>query len=41
MILTRAGMNKAKLTGFFEDHYRVNPLGEIAEMKAWQLLPRQ
>jgi hypothetical protein len=41
MILTRAGMNKAKLTGFFEGHYRVEPMGEIAEMKAWQLLPRQ
>ncbi|HXP12621.1 MAG TPA: hypothetical protein VN795_03105 [Stellaceae bacterium] len=41
MILTRAGMPKAKLTGFFEDHYRVEPMGEIAEMKAWQLLPRQ
>jgi hypothetical protein len=41
MILTRAGMNKAKLTGFFEGHYRVEPMGEIAETKAWQLLPRQ
>ncbi len=40
MILTRAGMNKAKLTGFFQDHYRVEPMGEIAEMKAWRLLPK-
>lgn len=40
MILTRAGMPKAKLVGFFDDHYRVDPLGTIAEMKAWQLLPK-
>ena len=41
MILTRAGMPKAKLTGFFDSEYRVEPMGEIAEMKAWQLLPKQ
>jgi hypothetical protein len=40
MILTRAGMPKAKLVGFFADHYRVETMGDIAEMKAWQLLPK-
>ena len=41
MILTRAGMPKAKLVGFFDSQYRVEPMGDIAEMKAWQLLPKQ
>jgi len=41
MILTRAGMPKAKLVGFFEGHYRVVALDDLADMKAWQLLPKQ
>jgi hypothetical protein len=40
MMLTRMGMSKAKLTDFFKSHYRVVPLGDIAEMRAWQLLPK-
>ena len=41
MILTRAGMSKARLTGFFDDRYRVVPVDDLAGMKAWQLLPKQ
>jgi len=40
MLLTRDGLTKDKLTGFFYSHYRVEKLGEIAEMKAWRLSPR-
>jgi hypothetical protein len=39
MLLTRDGLTKAKFTGFFYSHYRVEPLGEIAEIKAWRLEP--
>lgn len=40
MLLTRDGMPKTKFVGFFDSRYKVMPLGEIAGMKAWQLLPR-
>lgn len=33
-------MTKAELFGFFSQHYAIEPLGEIAEIKAWQLHPR-
>jgi hypothetical protein len=38
MLLTRGGLTKSELTGFFYSHYRVEDLGEIAGMKAWRLL---
>ncbi|MDE2166008.1 MAG: hypothetical protein KGJ66_06700 [Alphaproteobacteria bacterium] len=41
MLLTRDGMTKVKFVGFFDSHYKVVPLGAVAGMKAWQLLPRQ
>jgi hypothetical protein len=40
MLLTRDGMQKAKFVAFFDNHYKVVPLGEIAGLKAWQLRPR-
>jgi len=39
MMLAGQGMPKKKLVGFFDRHYRIVPLGEIAEIPAWQLLP--
>ncbi|MGH6968614.1 MAG: hypothetical protein ACREEN_05880, partial [Stellaceae bacterium] len=40
MLLTRDGMPKAKFTSFFASRYKIEPLGEIAGMPAWRLLPR-
>jgi len=40
MLLTRDGMPKAKFVAFFDSHYKVVPLGEIAGLKAWRLLSR-
>ncbi len=37
MLLTRDGLTKTDLTGFFYSHYRVEDLGEVAGMKAWRL----
>jgi hypothetical protein len=39
MLLTRDGLTKTDLTGFFYSHYRVEDLGEIAGMRAWRLSP--
>jgi hypothetical protein len=40
MLLIRDGLTKDKLAGFFARHYRVEPVDDIAGMKAWRILPR-
>jgi hypothetical protein len=36
--LSAHGLSKQKLFHFFYDHYRIQPLGKIAEIKAWQIV---
>ncbi len=38
--LERRGITKPVLFGFFTSHYDVQPLGSMAELKAWELRPR-
>lgn len=37
--LTPMGMSKTRLFGYFRQHYTIRPLGSIAEMPAWEILP--
>lgn len=38
--LPRMGLSKRRLRDFFEDGYRVVPLGELAEIKVWEIKPK-